>query len=75
MDEAPSGPTLELHVDRITRELVREFGERIGPQEVEHAVRESARDYRETRIQTFVPILIRRESRDRLRRLDRPRSA
>ena len=73
MDESPSGRTLDL-VDRITRELVVEFGERVGPYEVERAVRESAQHYRETRIQAFVPILIRRESRERLRRLDLPRS-
>jgi hypothetical protein len=73
MDESASGQTLDL-VDRITRELVGEFGERVAPHEVERAVRESAQDYRETRIQTFVPILILRESRERLRRLGHPRS-
>jgi hypothetical protein len=74
MDER-SEEDLSRHVHTIREELLREFAGRVPPHEVEQAVQETAGTFRGVRIRSFVPILLRRESRDRLRRLGRGRRA
>ena len=54
-------------IDSVTRDLVGEFGGRISPEAIERLVQRSARSYAGSRIPTYVPILIRREVRERLR--------
>ena len=68
MDER-STDDVELLIDSLTRELIEEFEERVAPQDVERLVLESYRAYSSSRIQTYVPILVRREVRARLRRV------
>ena len=53
----------------IREELVREFASEIQPHEVDRVVSEAARELSDARIQSFVPLLVRKESRAALRRL------
>ena len=68
MDER-STEDVELLIDSLTRDLIEEFEDRVAPQDVERLVTESYRAYSNSRIQTYVPILVRREARARLRRV------
>ena len=54
-------------IDSVTRDLVGEFGGRVGLETIESLVRLSAESYAGSRIPTYVPILVRREVRARLR--------
>jgi hypothetical protein len=58
---------LARQVDSVTRDLVGEFGGRVSPETIERLVQRSAQSYVGSRIPTYVPILIRREVRARLR--------
>jgi hypothetical protein len=54
-------------IDSVTRDLVGEFAGRVSPETIERLVQRSAQSYAGSRIPTYVPILIRREVRARLR--------
>ncbi len=68
MNEGVIGDTsVAQQIDSVTRDLVGEFGGRVSPETIERLVRRSARSYAGSRIPLYVPILIRREVRARLR--------
>ena len=47
--------------------LHREYDDRVDPDEVERAIVECSRGFRDARIITFVPVLVEKQVRDRLR--------
>jgi len=59
--------TLEQLIESLTRDLVREFHDRALPGRVEEVVKRAELAYRDARIQTFIPLLVRRDARRRLR--------
>lgn len=65
---------VEQLLDSIYRDLLEEFRDRVSPSEIERMTEDSYRPYATSRIKTFVPILVRREARSRLRRIAREAS-
>lgn len=47
--------------------LHREYDDRVDPDEVERAIVECSRDFSDARITTYVPVLVEKQVRDRLR--------
>jgi hypothetical protein len=63
---------VERQIASVTRDLQSEFAQRVPPEAVERLVSESFQAYERSRIRTFLPILVRREARSRLRRIAAP---
>ena len=63
---------VEQQIASVTRDLQSEFAHRVAPDTVERLVSESFQAYERSRIRTFLPILVRREARSRLRRIAAP---
>src|SRR5437763_9384928 len=60
-------PTLDRYIDDAVTELTREFEPLVGHEELRRVVRQSFEDLSDAKIKAFVPILARREARQRLR--------
>jgi hypothetical protein len=70
IDERPfRDEDIDRLIDSLTQELIGEFGHQLPPEAVERLVWETAQAYADSKVQTYVPILVRREARARLRRL------
>ncbi len=66
---------VERQIASVTRDLQSEFEHRVAPEAVERTVAESFHAYERSRIRTFLPILVRREARSRLRRIAAPEAS
>jgi hypothetical protein len=62
----PEERSTDQQVDDVTKDLSREFAQ-IPPEAVRRVVAEEFGSFEESRIRTFVPILVRRSAKARLR--------
>ena len=60
-------PTLDRLIDDVVSELAAEFEPLVGRDELVRTVRRCFEDLSEAKIKAFVPILARRDARQRLR--------
>ena len=69
--ELARGQDLQQQVEHVREDLSREFAW-LPAEVVEHHVRRAEQSLAGARVQTFVPVLVRRGAREHLRRLPRP---
>ena len=60
-------PALDRQIDDAVNELAREFEPMVGRETLERIVRQSFERLSDAKIKAFVPILARRDARQRLR--------
>jgi hypothetical protein len=60
-------PALDRQIHDVVNELAGEFEPQVGREALERVVRESFEGLSEARIKSFIPILARRQARQRLR--------
>ncbi|MGZ6826840.1 MAG: three-helix bundle dimerization domain-containing protein [Mycobacteriales bacterium] len=67
--ELPQDETRQIA--HVKDDLIREFAA-LGPAVVDEQVAQAVRGFTQAPVRSFIPVLVRREARDRLRSLSRP---